>query len=91
MKIKDNSVLPVCAVRYALGRQSYMPSSVMDEVTTLFEQLPDNDLEVLKRDLREYLQQSAKTSDVYWTSWNEFYHKICAEIKRRKQCQQYAQ
>lgn len=84
IKIKDNSVLPVCAVRYALGRQSYIPSNVMDEVVTLLKQLPDNDLEVLKRDLREYLQQSAKTPDVYWASWNEFYHKIRAEIKRRK-------
>lgn len=88
IKIKDNSVLPVCAVRYALGRQSYMPSNIMGEVAALLKQLPDNDLEVLKRDLREYLAQTANESDVYWASWNEFYHKICAEIKRRKQYQQ---
>ena len=88
IKIKDSSVLPVCAVRYALGRQSYIPSNVIDEVAALLKQLPDNDLEVLKRDLREYLARTANEPDVYWASWNEFHHKIRAEIKRRKQHQQ---
>ena len=60
MKIKDNSVLPVCAVRYALGRHSYMPSLVISEIIHLIPSLMDRDLTCMRNDIADYLTHENK-------------------------------
>lgn len=47
----DFSSILICAVRYALGRRSYMPGIVVDFIRPLLPYLPDKTLFVLKNDL----------------------------------------
>lgn len=47
----DFSSILICAVRYALGRRSYMPGVVVDFIRPLLPYLPDKTLWVLKNDL----------------------------------------
>lgn len=42
----------VCAVRYALGRQSYAPSIVMKEVRRLRSRIPKGDIDVIVDSIR---------------------------------------
>lgn len=52
---KPISVLYVCAVRYALGRQSYMPSLVAQRVVAGIDDISANDRRVIARDIRHEL------------------------------------
>lgn len=44
-----------CAVRYSLGRQSYMPGLVIDFITPLLPYLSDKTLWCFEKDVREYI------------------------------------
>ena len=50
---KDLGVIALCAVRYAIGRESYMPSLVQDFVMRHPEILSDNIRTVMIRDIEE--------------------------------------
>ena len=45
-----------CAVRYALGRRSYMPGLVVDEITPMLKDCSDKTLWCFDRDIRVYLR-----------------------------------
>ena len=45
-----------CAVRYALGRRSYMPGLVVDEITPMLKDCSDKTLWCFDRDIRVYLK-----------------------------------
>lgn len=51
----------ICAVRYALGRQSYIVGVVADYVNGVKEQISDHCRDILVRDIQEEI---------------EFYHKM---------------
>ena len=50
---EDYNVLVTCAVRFAIGRQSYMPSLVIQAVVPHLEQLETRTLRVMDRDIKE--------------------------------------
>lgn len=50
---QDFETMLVCAMRYAIGRGSYMPSIVIDYIRFLLPQLSINTLFVMQRDIRE--------------------------------------
>lgn len=87
MQIRDDSVLPVCAMRYALGRHSYIVSSVITELTYMLTKLPDNDLHVMERDIGEHLENWSKHDDSWGgideRAWKQFGEAIHREVKRR--------
>ena len=61
----------VCAVRYALGRQSYAPSIVMKEVRRLRPRIPQGDILVIVDSIRtdlEYLTRLGGTV-AYGDEW----------------------
>lgn len=49
----DFGIILICAVRYALGRQSYMPSLVQGYVAPLLPELSDRCLGILERDIAD--------------------------------------
>ena len=49
----DFASMMVCAVRYALGRQSYMPSTVIRFITPLIPVLSDKAIGCIERDVRD--------------------------------------
>lgn len=82
MNDKINSVLPVCAVRYALGRQSYMPSVVIDEIMPLLPEMSDGDLQVMRNDISDYLTHENESS-IEYKLWSDLYNKIICEQEKR--------
>lgn len=49
----DFSSLCICAVRYAIGRRTYMPSIIIDTVSPLLQFLDKKSLFVILRDVKE--------------------------------------
>ena len=75
-----------CAVRYCLGRQSYMSSLVCGYITPILPELTDKTLGCFERDIAE-----RKRAGFYFIdscdceTWDAFYKAVCKEIERRKE------
>lgn len=50
---EDFGTILTCAVRYACGRQTYMPSIVIGFIRPLISEIDDNALCCMERDIRE--------------------------------------
>ena len=66
-----------CAIRYCLGRQTYMPSLVIDEVTPILKDCSTKTLRVMRRDVDEWLRDGSKYcyKDIV-DKWREFLVEI---------------
>lgn len=76
-----------CAVRYALGRATYMPGLVMDEIKPMLPDCSDKTLWCFERDVSEYLEGVDWTADgARWNDadWMRFLEAVRAEMERRK-------
>lgn len=76
-----------CAVRYALGRASYMPRLVMDQIRPILPDCSDNTLVVFEQDVSEWMERSKPKSgffDNYYDYWAWFLDDVRAEIEKRK-------
>ena len=51
---KNFETILLCAVRYAIGRQTYMPSMVIDYITPLLPYLSDNILRLTANQIIEH-------------------------------------
>lgn len=60
-----------CAVRYSLGRSSYMPGLVMDEIRPMLPHLSLKTLWCFERDIQEWLHNGGH-SHPYSHEWVEF-------------------
>ena len=68
----DFGVIINCAVRYAIGRQSYMPSLVIDFTKPLLPYLTDRTLGVIQRDIEEAPSYGDSVIDKpYWLNFLE--------------------
>ena len=78
--IDGDSVLLTCAVRYALGRQTYMPCLVVNETIPLLDGLSDRNLHVMERDLWEY------SNNGYFSEreWQSLWEAVTTEREKRK-------
>lgn len=74
-----------CAVRYCLGRRSYMPSFVCEYITPLLPELTDKTLDCFERDIagRKKVDFDFGMGCDY-EMWDAFYKAVCNEIERRK-------
>lgn len=74
-----------CAVRYCLGRRSYMPSFVCGYITPLLPELTDKTLDCFERDIagRKKVDFDFGMGCDY-EMWDVFYKAVCDEIERRK-------
>lgn len=76
-----------CAVRYALGRASYMPRLVMSEVTPMLPDCSDKTLWCFEQDISEWLDRDkgwTAYDNSYFDDWKRFLEAVRAEIERRK-------
>lgn len=79
---RDFGVILNCAVRYALGRHTYMPSLVVGFITPLIKHLDDKTLGTMWRDLSSgNTDYGNETIDK--PIWLEFLRKIENEMKER--------
>lgn len=81
---QDFGTVCICALRYAMGRETYMPSLVRDFVRPLLNRLPDKTLAVMINDCEEQermnLWGSVTIDKPGWIKWK---HELLAEKERR--------
>ena len=78
----DFQTILMCALRYSLGRRSYMPALVIGYITPLLPELSDNTLTVMERDISTAGDYGDKVIDE--PSWMKFLEAIHKEQERRK-------
>lgn len=70
-----------CAVRYCIGRQTYMPKLVMDVIRPMLPDLSGRTLKVLEQDIAEADSYGADFDEA---AWMEFLYSVRKEIARRE-------
>ena len=81
---KNFETILLCAVRYAIGRRTYIPSLVIDYITPLLPYLSDNTLRTMAEDVadKDYLGGLGdKMIDLPY--WKQFLREIRLEIGGR--------
>lgn len=79
--------LCICAVRYALGRMTYMPDEVANAVGQGLDKLTQKDMAVILKDIRAYAlnENSPIHKDINQSTWHRLGNRLDDEIKRRKE------
>ena len=72
------------AVRYALGRRSYMPGLVMDEIRPMLKDCSNKTLWCFERDIDEWLNTWERDAGCYIGEWSAFLSDVRKELKRRE-------
>ena len=80
---EDFCTILICAIRYCLGRQTYMPSLVTDFIRPLLPHLDDKTLRVMRADITVTESYGNETIDK--PIWMRFLNDIEQEICRRKE------
>ena len=71
-----------CAIRYCIGRQTYMPKLVIDFITPCLPYLSDKSLWCMERDLSDATYFGDESIDT--PMWMKFKANVEYEVKRRK-------
>ena len=85
MTQEDLGTLCICALRYSMGRQTYMPSLVRDIVRLMLKELSDRDISVMLDDCERQAidgNYGAPTDKQGWICWQE-------ELRQEQQRRQY--
>lgn len=80
---EDFCTILICAIRYSIGRQTYMPSLVTDFTGPLLPHLDDKTLSVIEKDIRNAESYGNETIDK--PIWVRFLSDVEEEICRRKE------
>lgn len=81
---KNFESILVCAVRYAIGRKSYMPSMVIDYITPLLPYLSYWTLGLIVAEIIDHNYEGGLGDDkIDRPYWLNFKRKILAEMERR--------
>lgn len=74
-----------CAVRYALGRQTYIPKTVVEFLTPLLPYLNDKTLLCFDKDIIEQARFGGLGHhDIDRPVWMRFHENVIQEIENRK-------
>ena len=84
---KDFQAILICAVRYSIGRRTYMPELVTRYIKPLLSCLSDNTLAVMRRDVEEpgTSMIGSYGDECDRETWMRFLGKIKEEQERRKE------
>ena len=82
---KDFETILLCAVRYAIGRRTYIPSLVIDYITTLLPYLSEDVLKLIADEITEHDTYEGGLGDemIDKPYWEQFLRKIRLEIGGR--------
>ena len=84
---KNFETILLCAVRYAIGRQTYIPSLVIDYITPLLSYLSDDILRLIANEIIEHDTYEGGLGDemIDRPYWEQFLRKIRLEIGGRNE------
>ena len=82
---KDFETILLCAVRYAIGRRTYIPSLVIDYITPLLPYLSEDVLKLIADEIIEHYTYEGALGDekIDKPYWEQFLRKIRLEIGGR--------
>ena len=82
---KNFETILLCAIRYAIGRRTYIPSLVIDYITTLLPYLSEDLLKLIANEITEHDTYEGGLGDekIDRPYWLNFKRKILAEMERR--------
>ena len=82
---KDFETILLCAIRYAIGRRTYIPSRVIDYITPLLPYLSEDVLKLLANEITKYEAYEGALGDemIDRPYWEQFLRKIRLEIGGR--------
>lgn len=83
---KNFETILLCAVRYAIGRRTYIPSRVIDYITPLLPYLSEDVLKLIADEIiGNYTYEGALGDEkIDRPYWEQFLRKIRAEREKRK-------
>ena len=89
MVTQDFELMMISALRYAIGRESYMPSVTIDYIRYLIPQLSANTLYVMQRDIREAIARYGRMErELYMeVEWIELESALRKEYEKKKAVQ----
>ena len=76
----DFGSVVICAIRYALGRQTYMPGIVARFAMQVVKEMNTKDLFVIMNDLQGY---DFDKDEMGGDDWHRLYYTISKELKAR--------
>ena len=81
---KNFETILLCAVRYAIGRKTYIPSLVIDYITPLLPYLSENTLRLIADEIIDHSYDGGLGDDMIDRPyWIEFKRRILLELERR--------
>ena len=86
----DFELMMISALRYAIGRESYMPSVTIDYIRYLIPQLSPKTLFVMKRDIRETIVMYGRIERKLYmeTEWIGLESELQKEYEKKKAVQE---
>ena len=89
MRLELNEVdlrcLLISAVRYAMGRQTYMPMAIAGIVERNLWQCSDNTLQLLANEIRDYATDEMSLKDTELNIWLELRATILKHLGERRE------
>ena len=83
---EDFGAILICAVRYCLGRQTYMPGLIIGYITPLLPRISDKTLRCMETDLsKPDLYGGFGNEKIDEPIWIKFRSNVQEEIQRRKE------
>lgn len=89
MKLELNEIdlrcLLISAIRYAMGRQTYMPMAIAEIIERNLEQCSENTLESLADEIRDYAIDEMSLRDTELNIWLELRATILKHLGERNE------
>lgn len=84
---KNFETILICAVRYAIGRRTYIPSLVIDYITPLLPYLSEDVLKLIADEIIEHYTYEGALGDekIDKPYWIDFKGKILLEMEKRNE------
>ena len=73
---RDFGTLCLCAVRYSMGRRTYMPSLIQQIITDHLDDLEEEDIRLLLEEKREQERLNAYGDNVDKYDWIKFWERL---------------
>ena len=86
----DFEAMMICALRYSIGRETYMPGIAIDYISYLAPQLSANTLFVMQRDIRETITSYSRIKRKLYmeTEWIKLESELRTEYEKKKAVQE---
>lgn len=87
---QDFELMMISALRYAIGRESYMPGVTIDYIRYLIPQLSTKTLFIMKRDIAEEIERYQRMErELYMVDeWQKLAEDMNVEYEKKKAVQE---